>query len=327
MRARWWCTDAGSAARQEAVRDGGEHGERVAVSVGLTFVEVARVGAHGVGDMRHTDDPTTTSLCVRVECEGTPTRFPTTPTSRRPELDDPQCRVKTRPTRTSSGTAGKEYRVRREAATRQPVMVTGGRWWVRQLPLRVRSNRVTNHTASLRAQHRYQWALVALRTFLGVVYLSNGLAKLFDLHVVSVGPWTTYLINRHDALGIQKANTNSSPGFLHDLGTFVINNWGVFQWLLTAGELAVGIGLLIGVLSRASTGVGLLLALAPFVFTLGAHTWTYDYLFEPVTLGILATVPSLPGVDSYIRRRRPSVADRQPSAESQPTIGSSAPSA
>jgi uncharacterized membrane protein YphA (DoxX/SURF4 family) len=70
---------------------------------------------------------------------------------------------------------------------------------------------------------------------------------------------------------------------------------------LTVGELAVGIGLLLGLLSRISAIAGLLLALGTFVFTLGAsNTWTYDYLFEPVTLLALSLVPSLPGLDSYL---------------------------
>ncbi len=148
---------------------------------------------------------------------------------------------------------------------------------------------------------RYRAALLVIRTFLGVVYLSNGLAKLFGFHTVTIGPWKTYLINRADALGIQTANSRSAPGFLHDLGNVVISNWAVLQWLLTLGELAVGIGLLLGLLSRVSALGGLLIALAPFVFSLGnTGTWTYDYLFEPVTLLALALIPSLPGLDSHL---------------------------
>jgi thiosulfate dehydrogenase [quinone] large subunit len=148
---------------------------------------------------------------------------------------------------------------------------------------------------------RYRAALVLIRTFLGLVYFTNGLAKLFSFHTVVIGTWTTNLINRADALNIQRNNTASAPGFLHHLGNVVVSNWGVVQWLLTVGELAVGIGLLLGLLSRISAIAGLLLALGTFVFTLGAsNTWTYDYLFEPVTLLALSLVPSLPGLDSYL---------------------------
>jgi hypothetical protein len=89
----------------------------------------------------------------------------------------------------------------------------------------------------------YRSALIVVRTFLGIVYFTNGMAKLFGLHDVTIGLWHTSLINRDDALNIQMGNTSSSPGFIHDFGNLVIANWGAFQWLLTLGELAVGLGL------------------------------------------------------------------------------------
>jgi uncharacterized membrane protein YphA (DoxX/SURF4 family) len=149
-----------------------------------------------------------------------------------------------------------------------------------------------------RVTSRLQTALLIVRTYLGIVYLSNGLAKLFGFHDVTIGVWHTFLINRDDAFNIQVGNTSSSPGFLYDLGMFIIANWGVFQWLLTLGELAVGLGLLFGVLSRWAAIGGFLLAISAFIFTFGAGTWTFDYLFEPVLLAVLIVAPPLPGLDS-----------------------------
>ena len=146
----------------------------------------------------------------------------------------------------------------------------------------------------------YRTALVVVRTFLGIVYLSNGLAKLFGFHDVTIGLWHTFLINRDDALNIQTGNTGSSPGFIHDFGNLVIANWGAFQWLLTLGELAVGLGLLLGVLGRLTAIGGFLLAFSTFIFTLGAGTWTFDYLFEPALFVALAIAPPLPGLDSRL---------------------------
>jgi thiosulfate dehydrogenase [quinone] large subunit len=146
----------------------------------------------------------------------------------------------------------------------------------------------------------YRSALVVVRTFLGIVYFSNGLAKLFGFHDLNIGLWKTFLINRDDALNLQTGNTSSSSGFLHDIGTLVIANWGVFQWLLTLGELAVGLGLLLGLLSRLTAIGGFLLAFSTFIFTLGAGTWTFDYLFEPVLFVALAIAPPLPGLDSRL---------------------------
>src|SRR6266851_5615996 len=92
------------------------------------------------------------------------------------------------------------------------------------------------------------------------------------------------------------SSPNSSPGLLHDFGLLIIANWGVFQWLLTLGELGVGLGLLFGVLGRLTAIGGFLLAFATFIFTLGAGTWTFDYLFEPVLFVVLAIAPPLPGL-------------------------------
>src|SRR5262249_52564482 len=90
-----------------------------------------------------------------------------------------------------------------------------------------------------------QSALLVLRTFLGIVFFTNGLAKVFGFHTVTIGPWKTVLLNRGDALGIQSGNSASAPGFLHDLGVLVVTYWDVFQWLLTFAELAIGIGLIL----------------------------------------------------------------------------------
>lgn len=147
---------------------------------------------------------------------------------------------------------------------------------------------------------RYRTVLVVIRTFLGIVYLTNGLAKLFSFHSLTIGPWKSYLIDRTDALGILRSNSKSAPAPLHDLANVVIDHWGVMQWLLTLGELAVGIGLILGLLSQFSAAAGFLLSVSTFVFALGANGWTYDYLFEPVLLAALAFAPALPGLDSRL---------------------------
>jgi uncharacterized membrane protein YphA (DoxX/SURF4 family) len=130
------------------------------------------------------------------------------------------------------------------------------------------------------------------------VYFSNGLAKLLGFHNVTLGPWKTTLINRGDAFGIQQGNTQSSPGFLHDVGLLIVANWDIFQWLLTTAELGVGVALLVGVLSRLTQIGGFLLAFSTFIFTLGAETWMFDYLFEPALFVALIVGPPLPGLDS-----------------------------
>ena len=74
---------------------------------------------------------------------------------------------------------------------------------------------------------------------------------------------------------------------------------------LTFAELAVGLALLLGLLSRLTVIGGFLLAFSTFIFTLGAETWTFDYLFEPVLFLALAIAPPLPGLDSRMPWGRP----------------------
>ena len=59
---------------------------------------------------------------------------------------------------------------------------------------------------------RWRWSLVAVRSFVGVVYLSNGLAKLFDFSNFNLGPWSQYLINRGGAYNVIASNHAGRAG-------------------------------------------------------------------------------------------------------------------
>jgi len=159
------------------------------------------------------------------------------------------------------------------------------------------------------AVDRTSWgrALLALRSFLGVVYLTNGAAKLFGFSSFSIGPWRQYLIDRDGARSILASNVrnpNHGIGIARDLANnLILANWSWLQWLLTAAEIGVGLGLLLGFLGRIAALFGFLLAFPLFIFALGTGAWTYDYLFEPVLLAILALTANLPGIDGWMRRR------------------------
>jgi thiosulfate dehydrogenase [quinone] large subunit len=151
-------------------------------------------------------------------------------------------------------------------------------------------------------------ALVALRSFMGIVYFTNGLAKLAGFSHFSIGPWSQYLINRDDARGILASNVHNAQfgiGVFRDFATSVVlPNWDVIGWVVTAGELAVGLGLLLGIFGRVAALGGFAMAFLLFIWALGSGVWTYDYLFEPVLLAILVFTPGLPGLDSLMSRRR-----------------------
>lgn len=164
---------------------------------------------------------------------------------------------------------------------------------------------------------RWQWSLVAIRSFVGVVYVTNGLAKLFDFSNFSLGPWSQYLINRGGAYNIIAANVhNGGIGPLRGFATeFVLPHWSVLAWVLTGGELAVGLGLMLGILGRVAALGGLAMSLLLFLWSVGAGAWTYDFMYEPILLAILVFTPGLPGVDTpllkRLRRRGPLIPPRR----------------
>jgi len=101
----------------------------------------------------------------------------------------------------------------------------------------------------------------ALRIFMGLVWVSNALAKVFSSGSFDLGFFSFNLITRDAA---QRIATNAaSKRQIVPLGAFyrdvVIPNWGFFGIFLTLAELAVAIGLLFGIATRLAAVGGLLL--------------------------------------------------------------------
>ncbi len=151
-------------------------------------------------------------------------------------------------------------------------------------------------------------ALVVLRAFFGIVYFTDGLAKLIGFSGFAIGPWAQYLINRPGAKGVLAYLVHNphygiplARDFAHN---FVLPNWDVIGWVVTAGELGVGIALLLGIFGRLGAFAGFLMALMLFIWDLGAGGWTWEYLYDVVLLGILMLTPNLPGLDRFMPRSR-----------------------
>jgi uncharacterized membrane protein YphA (DoxX/SURF4 family) len=152
--------------------------------------------------------------------------------------------------------------------------------------------------------------LAVIRILMGFTYLSNGMAKLFGFHEVHIGWYHANLINRDDAHFILDAEVNHNARsrvwlvgrITNDL---VLPNWNIFQWGLTIIELAAGVLLVLGLLSR----LGALLALLPATFLFFVYfandRWMSEQLLEVVPLIVLAIVPSgrLWGLDGRLGRR------------------------
>lgn len=142
--------------------------------------------------------------------------------------------------------------------------------------------------------------LAALRIFVGLIFLLNGLAKLFGFSVITIGPYQSNLINR-DAVRfildfeVNKNPANGGPGtelpLLHSLvNDLILPNIGFFSWLVTLVELGVGLALVLGLASRGAALVGLGQQLFLALVYFSSNRWLFEQPHEYVPLAILAVV-------------------------------------
>ncbi|QWF76804.1 hypothetical protein [Amycolatopsis sp. CA-230715] len=147
-------------------------------------------------------------------------------------------------------------------------------------------------------------ATCALRIFTGLVWLSNGLAKLLGTSNVDLGFFSFNLITTDAARGI--ATNAASKTAIAPLGDFyrdiVLPNWETFAIVLTTAELAIGLGT-----ATRLAALGGLLLIGPIWIMLwhaGAYLWEYsaEDLFP---LALLAFVPAgrVGGLDARLALR------------------------
>lgn len=154
-------------------------------------------------------------------------------------------------------------------------------------------------------------AVAVVRILLGVTFLSNGLAKLFEFDRVHLGWYVANLIDRSDARFILNAEVNHNARYHVPLVGLITNHlilphWGLFQWGLTGVELVAGVLLVAGLWSRLGALIALLPAIFLFFVYFANNRWLPEQPLELVPLIILAVVPSglVWGVDGRLTRRR-----------------------
>ena len=147
----------------------------------------------------------------------------------------------------------------------------------------------------LAASRTLAGGFAALRIFFGRVWLSNGLANLFGTGNYDWGFFSFNLFTRDAARSI--ASNASGKSQLAPLGAFyrdvVVANWGFFGILFAIAELAIGLGLLLGIATRLAA-VGGLLLLTP-IWVMLWHTNLYlwgEYPLDLLPLLLLAIVPA-----------------------------------
>jgi uncharacterized membrane protein YphA (DoxX/SURF4 family) len=155
----------------------------------------------------------------------------------------------------------------------------------------------TGRPATVPASYRsLAHAFAALRIFFGLIWLTNGLAKAIGVGVYDLGIATFGLLWLPQAEFI--ANDASANTFLTPLGafyqSFVLPNYGFFGPFLTVLEIAAGLALLFGVLTRAAAAGTLLLIGPIWLMYLASdatqYLWTYPVDLLPLLL--LAIYPS-----------------------------------
>jgi thiosulfate dehydrogenase [quinone] large subunit len=140
-------------------------------------------------------------------------------------------------------------------------------------------------------------ALVLLRVYLGVVFLVAALPKLQQ----DFTPGLTGFVER---VGLQRGH----PFYQQFLDQVVLPNAPAFAALVTWSELLVGVTLILGLVTRFSAAVALVLALN-YMFAKGAWFWTpssNDAAFVAIALALLIGAAGRTlGLDAFLARRWP----------------------
>jgi uncharacterized membrane protein YphA (DoxX/SURF4 family) len=157
--------------------------------------------------------------------------------------------------------------------------------------------------------------LAVLRIFIGLILLSNGLAKLFGFSKISVGPYVANLIDRDATRFILQFEVFDNPAGgqpgtgvpgLRPIAEFMLDNFGFFGWAVTAVEIGVGALLILGLATRAAGLLGLGQQLFLALVYASSNRWAFEQPHEYVPLIILAIVPAgrVWGLDGHLLRRR-----------------------
>ncbi len=147
-----------------------------------------------------------------------------------------------------------------------------------------------------------------LRVFTGLVFLTNGLAKVFEKGSYDLGFFSFNLITKASAHSILGGAANRTG--IRPLGAFyehvVLPHWGVWGVFLTLAELAVGVGLILGIASRLAAVAGLLLIAPIWVMLWHADLYLWQYPAEdlfPLVLLALAPAGRHRGYDKQLAAR------------------------
>ena len=129
-----------------------------------------------------------------------------------------------------------------------------------------------------RRLHQPGWVLLPLRLFLGFTFVYAGIQKLADRS----------FFDAHSATGIQTQLDGVTGSPIQGLVTFASHHAFLFGLAIALGELAVGVGALLGLWTRAAAVGGVLISLA-FLLTV---SWQTDpFYLSPDLVFLVAWLP------------------------------------
>ena len=144
------------------------------------------------------------------------------------------------------------------------------------------------------------YLLTILRIYLGVILLYTVIGKL-----IQPTPFSDELLSY---LNIVTQRARISGLYLHFLRSAVIPHIGLFSYLVIAGELVAGVGLLTGTLTRMSAFVAAFLFLN-YMLSKGRWFWSPDSedaaVFFIALVVLLGRAGRVFGVDRFLANRWP----------------------
>ncbi len=157
--------------------------------------------------------------------------------------------------------------------------------------------------------------LAVLRIFVGLILLSNGLAKLVGFTAVQVGPYVANLIDRPTARSILEYEVFQNPAGgqpgtavpgVRPVARLLLDQWSLAGWAVTGVELVTGALLVLGLATRGAALVALGQQLSLALVYASSNRWVFEQPHEYVPLIILAIVPAgrVWGLDARVLRRR-----------------------
>ena len=167
-------------------------------------------------------------------------------------------------------------------------------------------------TNQLQRRHISRWILLPLRLFLGITFMYAGLQKLTDPQFFNP--------TAHGYIGKQIAAFAIGSPLHNFLVQVAVPHATFFGILVSYGELAIGIGTILGLLSRPAAFFGMLISL---MFFLSATWHVYPYFYGPDIvfvfswLTLLLAGPQntgLPSLDVLFVQRMLSPRERKSSA-------------